>query len=824
MATAAVPAGAGLAVAQPTNQRDDQEIIVTAPALFRDTRPERDLDAAGIASYGVSTIDELIGEIQAEDGDDLEPVFLVNGQRVQGLDDIGAFPVEALRQVQVLPRGSATRVGGSPGQRVVSLNLQRQMRSATVTIAPRFATEGKGQSRRGEMIYTHIRGQTRANLALRVRDDDALLESDRRIVQPPPRLPYSTNGNVIAYPSLWGEIDPLLTDAAGTVVTVAPIPQGPNPDLAAFAAGANEPSVTDIGHFRTLRPQSRNYDLNGTFATRLTPWLGTTATIRAGRSESVSRVGLAAGLFILDPDNPVSPFSVPVGLAVYRSGQPLRYRSRRDSGEASLTLNATFGKWTATLNGRHSEVQDRSSAERPGSQIGAVLPEGFNPFSDNLGVRVATTRTRARSRTATDSAQLIVAGPVVRLPAGPLHANFEARLGSSSIRSTSSFIVSDQQRRLQRSEQAVRGGVEVPLASRRNDFLPALGELGATAEYSLVRVSDAGDLERHSLGLTWEPTPTMRLRAAVDSIREPAAIELLGNPVTVTPDARMFDVLTGETVDVVQTYGGNPSLLPQSTRTLRLSAIWRLVPRLGLQVNSEYTDSNVRDFVSSLPTTSAAVMLAFPDRFVRNADGVLTEIDVRPVNFTAHRQKRIRYGVTLNMPLGRRPAPSSPGDRVAPRTRLELTANHTIVLKDRILIRPGLAPVDLLDGGALGIGGGRLRNQIDGTVALSAGAMGVRVGASWRGGNSLKTRLNGSPALLHFSPQLVLNLRAFADANRLLPSSRWAQGLRLSANLLNLTANRQRVTDSFGNTPLQYQPAYRDPIGRTVEFEIRKVF
>jgi iron complex outermembrane recepter protein len=39
-----------------------------------------------------------------------------------------------------------------------------------------------------------------------------------------------------------------------------------------------------------------------------------------------------------------------------------------------------------------------------------------------------------------------------------------------------------------------------------------------------------------------------------------------------------------------------------------------------------------------------------------------------------------------------------------------------------------------------------------------------------------------------------------------------------------LTNDRQDVRDRFGNTPLQYQPAYRDPLGRTVEFEIRKVF
>jgi iron complex outermembrane recepter protein len=77
---------------------------------------------------------------------------------------------------------------------------------------------------------------------------------------------------------------------------------------------------------------------------------------------------------------------------------------------------------------------------------------------------------------------------------------------------------------------------------------------------------------------------------------------------------------------------------------------------------------------------------------------------------------------------------------------------------------------------------------------------------------------------LRFSPLLLVNLRAFADAQRLFGRSDWWRGTRLSFNVLNAFNDRQSVRDPFGATPLQYQPAYRDPIGRTVELEIRKVF
>ena len=59
---------------------------------------------------------------------------------------------------------------------------------------------------------------------------------------------------------------------------------------------------------------------------------------------------------------------------------------------------------------------------------------------------------------------------------------------------------------------------------------------------------------------------------------------------------------------------------------------------------------------------------------------------------------------------------------------------------------------------------------------------------------------------------------------QLFPHSKVARGFRLSVDVINLFNDRQAVRDSLGATPLQYQPGYRDPIGRTIEFEIRKVF
>jgi outer membrane receptor protein involved in Fe transport len=377
---------------------------------------------------------------------------------------------------------------------------------------------------------------------------------------------------------------------------------------------------------------------------------------------------------------------------------------------------------------------------------------------------------------------------------------------------------------VRRSEQTIRAAAEVPIASSSAGFMPQLGELSLEGEYGVSHYSDAGTLNNYAVALTWEPVSFLRLHGALEQTELPALIELLGNPVLITPDVRVFDPLTGNTVDVVQITGGNPSIRPERDRIRRLSALFRLVPRLNLQLSTEYTDTDRRNFLSFLPDESAAIMLAFPDRFVRDSNGVLTTIDLRPVNFDSEREKRLRWGLSMNTRLDGTPAAPTHGGAHTPPTNLQLTVNHTVVFSDTITIRPGLDTVDVLGGGAIGVGGGRLRHQVDGTAAVTSGGLGARIGVTWRGASKLETRIGATTDTLRFSPALAFNLRAFAEVKRILPHSKWARGLRLSLDVLNVTNDRQNVRDSLGNTPLQYQPGYRDPVGRTIELEIRKVF
>jgi outer membrane receptor protein involved in Fe transport len=51
----------------------------------------------------------------------------------------------------------------------------------------------------------------------------------------------------------------------------------------------------------------------------------------------------------------------------------------------------------------------------------------------------------------------------------------------------------------------------------------------------------------------------------------------------------------------------------------------------------------------------------------------------------------------------------------------------------------------------------------------------------------------------------------------------WFKGSRVNLGIQNLFDTRPEVTPSSGDTPLNYQPDYLDPQGRTVSLTLRKI-
>ncbi|MCK0128869.1 hypothetical protein [Erythrobacter sp. F6033] len=156
--------------------------------------------------------------------------------------------------------------------------------------------------------------------------------------------------------------------------------------------------------------------------------------------------------------------------------------------------------------------------------------------------------------------------------------------------------------------------------------------------------------------------------------------------------------------------------------------------------------------------------------------------------------------------------------------RYFLSLNHTIELENEIIIAPGLAPLDQLNGdGTSAFGFPRHSTRLEGGI-FGAG-VGMRVSGRYTG----ETRLNGSgfagSSDLFFEDLLRFDLRLFSNVGELVGKNEGAlKNLRISLRADNIFDARRDVTDDNGDTPINYQPFLIDPTGRFIGIDIRKLF
>lgn len=159
--------------------------------------------------------------------------------------------------------------------------------------------------------------------------------------------------------------------------------------------------------------------------------------------------------------------------------------------------------------------------------------------------------------------------------------------------------------------------------------------------------------------------------------------------------------------------------------------------------------------------------------------------------------------------------------------RLQFALYHTWHFTDRVLIADNGPRLDLLNGDAIGSGGGQARHELEGQAGYSNNGLGARASVNYRSGTTVNGGTAALPTRLDFGSLATANLRLFFDATARLDLIRkhpWLRGTRVALAVDNLFDARQRVRDATGATPVNYQPDLLDPLGRTVRVSVRKLF
>jgi iron complex outermembrane receptor protein len=149
---------------------------------------------------------------------------------------------------------------------------------------------------------------------------------------------------------------------------------------------------------------------------------------------------------------------------------------------------------------------------------------------------------------------------------------------------------------------------------------------------------------------------------------------------------------------------------------------------------------------------------------------------------------------------------------------------HTIELQNEILIAPGVAVLDQLDGDATGAFGFPRHSS-----RLEAGLFGNGVGMRLSGRYTGETRLDGAgtpgSSDLFFDDLATFDIRVFTNIDQLTGGKTPAfKNLRISLRMDNIFDAQRAVRDENGNTPINYQPFVIDPVGRFIGIDIRKLF
>lgn len=757
----------------------EDEIVVTAPRLAgqldTDIKAEAELDEAAIASYGVSNVSELLDALapQTRSGRGRgggRPIILVNGRRIGGFGEVRNLPPEAIAKVEVFPEEVALQYGYSADERVVNMVLKPNFRQIAIEGEGGIPTQGGRFQSELQPSFLAIGENGRLNVNAGWEHKSMLLESERN-------LDYD---------------DP--------------------------AQAAEAPA-------RSLLGASDEYSIDATIQRSLNKTTDASVNVRFDQTDSLSLLGPGVG-----------------GV-----DDPLERDSRSRNLTTTASVNGMLGDWRWSLSSNYADADQLT-------------------FTD----RISGTQDRFESSQQTFGGNANLSGTVTDGWAGPIRLSMTGSYSGIRFDSRSDNANGITTTDLARDLPGVFGSLTVPLLDPEYE-VGNIGRVSLTLSGQVQNPSDFDALKSWGANLNWGVTDNLSLIASFNQDEAAPGIQQLGAAPLVTPAVTYYDFATGQTVQITTTTGGNPFLLAEQRRDLKLGLNWSPPMLEGLNVSVNYNSNKSYDTANSFPLLTPEIEAAFPDRVTRDANGVLLALDQRPVNFDRSENSQIRWGLNFGKSFGqqeqRGPGAGGPGGgrpegagaregggpgagegrrrgggggpRMGGRGgrggpggmfggpqggRWQVSLYHTIKLTDKVLIRPGVPELDLLNGSATGSSGGSNRHLFELDGGLFNKGMGVRLSAKYDSGSTVT---GGTAGDLKFGDLATFNLRFFVDLGqkpKLTEKLPFLKGSRLRLAVDNIFDAQRKITDQNGRVPLNYQPGYIDPLGRYIELEWRKTF
>ncbi len=874
------------------SERDEQRkldaIVITGVkprgSVIGDIQPDIVYDQEAIEALGATTIGEILEELAPQTSSGRgrgsgggAPVVLVNGVRISSFREIRSFPSEAVSRVDILPEEVALKYGYKADQRVINFVLVEKFDGYTTEGEVQFPTAGAGNIYEVEGGYLRIRDKGRWNLNAEYEVESSILESDRDLTEGASE--YSLAGNIVPVDGL-SEIDTSLSALVGDLVSIAAVPgsaANTSPSLENFVPGANAPNFTSQQPHKTLQGENRSLSVTGSYNQLLREDLQGTFTVGFDLEDGERLLGLPELDILIPAENAFSPFSEDVTLLrlVDDFGPIVR---QTDSASGTLGLSLIHMRdgwnWTFTSNLTHTESDTETDGSLITDNLNAAIQVGdnaVNPFGE-LASYLVQTKDSSASSTTNGDAELLANGVLLNLPTGEVATSFSAGFDFTDRQSSSVRAGIEERSDLSREISSAQANIDIPLISEDMN-IPFIDTFSVNMNAGIEDYSDFGFLQSFGYGFQWVPLEKLEFQVSYTNEEGAPTISQLGDPVISTPNQRVFDYVTGETVLATRVDGGNPNLLADERSVWSVGVKFDPFEDVDFTLNGDYVESEIESPSASFPNPTVEIEAAFPERFVRNGEGDLIAFDDRPINLDSEYRREFRWGLMYSRSLAKESenprtratqqgrAPRSPsgearrqpnngasgapparaarsgelprgGSRSGPPGpprggRMFVSLNHVWLLEDRLFISDQFAPLDFLNGSATGSRGGKPEHEINLRTGMFKNGVGARMDVDWQSGTYVDTGGGSSLETLDFSDLLTVELRVFYNFSA---SHSWSKkapllkNSRIEIELENIFDEKLTVTDASGLTPLSYQPDELDPLGRTIKIEFRKQF
>ena len=240
---------------------------------------------------------------------------------------------------------------------------------------------------------------------------------------------------------------------------------------------------------------------------------------------------------------------------------------------ATLSLDRhLFGDWHATITGNYSTIQQLENTGTfalPAYHLNGPTDEQLLANSDIGGI------------------DALGSGSLVSVYGGAVKASFGSSFRTEHYKSyefTGSPVTPIS---AQRQVASAYGEILVPYVGDAN-AQPWARRLEVSAAYRYDHYSSFGSTSNPKVGVLWEPVTGLRLRSTYGTSFQAPFLSQLGSPITsntaLIPDSRSS---SGRS-DVLEISGGNPALLPETSKSITAGFDYKPASASGLAVSMTY--------------------------------------------------------------------------------------------------------------------------------------------------------------------------------------------------------------------------------------------